>query len=817
MKGRRGVVGLFVLGAAAVGCGGGADAKHPGADVGSGVTREREVASPGSCIGRQRILEALGQKAVASAAPPSREKYRTDPLSNALSPAESYRVGAPATVIIRTRDGLGSGVVVDKSGLVLTNHHVVDDFLQPDLSMHVSLEVATIEPTGRMKRTNKTYEGVVLKADAVKDLALIRMKDPPSDLVAIPLAGADPQIGENVLSIGHAGIGLTWAAKTCTVSGIGDQTRDTSMLEVGDCNLKDPSDTEKEAKRRTEQCEARKREIKEELATATQGLAVQTSCNITHGDSGGPLLNAHGEIVGLNQSLRFDAATVAFHVHVAEIRAFLKDVPKAPLQIVPDPWCEGGTEASVEDLDGDGKPDAVKLSGGFGRHFGMGDSDATFIDLDGDGATSPHSKENPFDAEVIVMKKDDDVFAWYDTDNDGRFDILLRDKEADGSVDVGWRLGAGGFEPDPALVGKKTVDIAFVKGDAARSRLGLVAQSMGWAKIASEETMAVAESLSVPDPFVGAIQHANAQSFEGPHEAPVVVHAFGPGGDRMFIDTHSEGLAALKSGDDARSLIEQRKLKPDVVVIGRPNGRWALYDTDADGKFDLAFFAKNPIEKDEWGSRGAGYVTDAFDLRGATPAPIAEPVGRALLRPRLLTSEKVRKAATMMAMMSGSDDGRSTFPRPYGAGYARAPWRYSETEERPTRVLERIDKHSAVVMVDLDGDTKDLATKSPEDIVRQQSFDYEVAFIRTGRIAWAYYDTDMDGAFDVVLFTKDVDKGNVDAAFTVSKGGEKSTRLDGVKGTILQPERVTRAAKATEAIKRAYTRAADRTEEKAAK
>ena len=802
----------FVLSVLA-GCHGGGDAKSPQASVGAGVERDREVASPRSCIGRQRILEALGQKEATAAGPLNREKYKTDPLSNALSPAESYRVGAPATVIIRTRDGLGSGVVIDKSGLVLTNHHVVDDFLQPDLTMRVSLELATIEPTGRMKRSNKTYNGIVLKADAVKDLALIRMVDPPANLQAIPLANADPQVGENVLSIGHAGIGLTWAAKSCTVSGVGDQTRDTSMLEVGDCSLKDPSDTEKEAKRRTDQCEARKREVKEELATATQGLAVQTSCNITHGDSGGPLLNAHGELVGLNQSLRFDAATVAFHVHVAEIRAFLKDVPAKALQIEPDPWCEGGTEASVEDLDGDGRPDTVKLVGGFGRRFGMGGSEATFIDLDGDDGKAPRTKDRPFEAEAIVLKKGDDVFAWYDTDNDGKFDVLVRDKESDGSIDVAWKLVNGRFEPDATVKGKKTIDIAFLRDEASKSRLGSVAQAMGWAKIASTETMAVAESFTVPDPFTGAIQHASAGSMEGPNDKPVIVHAYGPGGDRMYIDTQSDALAALKSGDDARALVEQRKLKPELVALGRPNGRWALYDTDGDGKLDLALFAKNPIDKDDFGRSGS-YVTDAFEITGPKPKRLADHVGRTIIRPKLFKSEKTRKAATMISMGAAGDDGRSTFPKPYGSAFGRVPWRFADGDEKPLKTLERIDKNSAVAMMDLDGDTKDLSTKVAEDFIRQQSFDFEVAFIRTGRLAWAYYDTDNDGAFDVVLFTKDVDKGKIDAAFTLSKSGEKVDRIPDPKGVILQPERVGKNPKAIEAIKKVYARVADRKEEK---
>ena len=75
------------------------------------------------------------------------------------------------------------------------------------------------------------------------------------------------------------------------------------------------------------------------------------------------------------------------------------------------------------------------------------------------------------------------------------------------------------------------------------------------------------------------------------------------------------------------------------------------------------------------------------------------------------------------------------------------------------------------------------------------------------------FEVDM-GAFDVVLFTKDVDKGKIDAAFTLSKSGEKVDRIPDPKGVILQPERVGKNPKAIEAIKKVYARVADRKEEK---
>lgn len=805
------VLSILASSVSVVACGGGTPTPaSPNAKLaGESLEREREVASPRSCIGKQRLLEALGAKDLDKEAPRAREKYRTDPLAASVSPSEAYRIAAPSTVIIRTRDGLGSGVVIDAAqGLVLTNHHVVDDFLQPDLTMNVSLEIGEVEATGRVKRSGKTYEGTVVKADAVKDLALIRINAPPKGLVAVKLAAADPQVGENVVSIGHAGIGLLWAAKVCNVSGIGDQTRDTSVLEVGDCKIKDRSDSESESKRREEQCEARKRQIREEIASSTQGLAVQTSCNITHGDSGGPLLNARGELLGLNQSLRFDAATVAFHVHVAEVRAFLKDVPAGPVQVIPDPWCEGGSEATVEDLDGDGKKETLKLVGNsIGHGFGFGGAEATFLDLDQDDDPAKRTKDRPFDADVVTLKHGEDLFVFYDTDGDGRWDILMRDKEADGDVDVAWRLEGARFTEDKKLEGKekKPIDVALVQKADHKSRLGVVAQALGWQKLSSEATLAVAENVTVPDPFAGSVQNASASSMgmDKREDKPVAVHAYGPSGDMMFIDTRSEALAALKSGDDARTLVEKRLLKPDFVTVGRPNGRWAMYDSDGDGKLDLALFAKNPSDKDEHFGRMAQFTTEAFDLK-ESGKKLPQYVGRSILRPSLLQNEKAKKATQMMGM-GGNDEGRGSFPKPIQA-MVRAPWTFGELAGQPRRTLERLDKSAAVAMIDLDGDSKDLATKSADDLIRQQQVDWEAAFYRIGKLLWAYYDTDGDGAYDVVLFTRDAAKGQIDAAFSLNKSGDKVTHLDKEKGSVFQPDRVAKDPKRAAALKEVFTR-----------
>jgi S1-C subfamily serine protease len=800
---------LPLLAAAAAACGGAtSDTTSPQLSH-AVVEPTREVASSGRCLGRRRILEALGVKLPELPASASPEHYKVQPWVGEASPSDAYRVGAPATVLIRTRDGLGTGVVVDPSGLVLTNYHVVDAFQQPDLTIKVSLELPEVQSTGRMARSSKVYQATVVKTDSLKDLALVKIADPPAGLPSIHLADSDPQVGENVLSIGNAGIGLLWAAKTCSVSKIGDQTRDTSMLEVGDCGLKDPSDTEQEATRHTEQCEARKRQIREMVEGATQGLSVQTSCNVNRGDSGGPLLNLRGELVGLNQSVRLDLSAVAFHVHVAEVRAFLKDVPLTPVQAVPDPWCEGGTEASAEDLDGDGKKETVRLQAGFDLMSDMmsGPAEATFIDLDEDEGKAARTEARPFAADVVLLRKHGELFAWYDTDNNGQFDVLLRDKEADGTVDIAWRIDSSGhYAQDKSLDKMKTIDIGLVKDASLHPRLAAVAGSLGWDKIASDATMAVADNLSVPDIFSGSVENAIAQSAEGPNEKPIIVYAMGPVGQTTYVDTRSDSLSHLKSGDNARSIIEKKDLKPQFVALSRPNGRWALYDSTDDGKIDVALFAKNPYDKDDPYAGAALYVTDAFDISGASPQRLAVHLGRSLIRPKLMPNEKVRRA---VAMRDPGDDGRNSFPRAYAPG-GRGAWRFNTLGGQSRRVLEHIDRASAVAMIDLAGLSKGAATKSADDFVREQSWAARVIFYRMGRLAWAFYDTDKDGIYDEVLFCRDLSKPKVDAAFRLNRAGDSVTLLPAVTGTVFQPDLVTKNPKEAVELSEVWDRVSHR-------
>jgi S1-C subfamily serine protease len=752
--------------------------------------RFREVGSPRICLAKQRLLRELGHEKLAEKAS-ARDPEPEPEIDRSESPPieRAYGRVAPATVLIRTSEGMGSGVILDAAGLVLTNHHVVDEFLQENLEIKITLELGKIEPTGRMVPSGKPMTASVVHADPVKDLALVKIHEPPSDLPVASLAEIDPRVGELVLSVGNAGIGLLWAAKVCNVSRVGDLTRETSMLEVGDCGLGDPTDDEERAKRRREQCEARKKEIREEVEQAPQGVAIQTTCSLNGGDSGGPLVNAWGEVVGINQSLRFAGGTLAFHVHVAEIRSFLEGAGSEPRAVIPDPFCEGGAEFKVEDLDGDGILDTASARGSYHLEGGSVRSQGSYLlDLDQDSATRDPSLERPFDAEVALLLKKNDAFAFYDTNGDGTFDVLLRDRNADGTVELAYRLENGTARRDEALEALSTLDATMV-GGASSARLGATVIGLGLSKLASRALLDAGAVPPVPH-FSRAFGHKGfAADLDDDGKVETIVANDQPGFSSYLIDVRSPALQRLSDGDDAGRVLERGEVSPQFVFFERPAGSWTLYDTDADGSFDVALFARQPAAEDErdrfYGSHT--FVTHAFRLRtGAPPEALRAPLGRSLAQPELFTSTGAGDTLRFTYLVRSA--ARGAVPDPFAGVPGPGGWDLVEIDGK-RQVLVQKTRFGHVVLVDIDRDTPKLATASPEDLASADKFDAEIAIVRLGELGWVYYDTDGDGAFDLVRFSRDLAKGTVDNVLRLDPSGTRVTS-ESPTGELFTPELV---------------------------
>ncbi len=169
------------------------------------------------------------------------------PSAEMISSASAEMIGRAHESVVQVRSwgrGTGAGVIWD--GLVLTNHHVVAGGRR-------GAKVNVVLHDGR------AFDAEVVKRGRDLDLALLRIKDAPDDLPAAPVGDSDElRVGGLVYAIGHPW-GRLGAVTAGIVSGLG-------------------------------------------VVRGPGGRAryVQSDVALAPGNSGGPLLNARGEVVGIN-------------------------------------------------------------------------------------------------------------------------------------------------------------------------------------------------------------------------------------------------------------------------------------------------------------------------------------------------------------------------------------------------------------------------------------------------------------------------------------------------------------------------------------
>ena len=190
-----------------------------------------------------------------------------------VSPAEGQR-GRP-----RVLRGVGSGVLIARDGLILTNDHVLGS---PDArAWEIRLHDGTLHQA-RLVRRDERY-----------DLALLALKDPPERLATLPFSAATPRPGSSALALGHP-LGLGDTVSAGIISGLGRTL---------------------------------------EQAGSPEGLIpngvwhfIQTDMSLNVGNSGGPLLNAQGEIIGLNTVVMRSGQGLAFAIPTPLIVHFIEEV-----------------------------------------------------------------------------------------------------------------------------------------------------------------------------------------------------------------------------------------------------------------------------------------------------------------------------------------------------------------------------------------------------------------------------------------------------------------------------------------------------------
>jgi len=173
--------------------------------------------------------------------------------------------------------GGGTGFIVSRDGLIVTNKHVVVD---------EEAEYSVFTNDG------KEYKAKVLARDPIQDVAILQISG--TDLSMVRLGDSDKlEIGQTVIAIGNAlgefrntvsaGI-ISGLLRTITASGGG---------------------------------------VSEQLEQL-----IQTDTAINPGNSGGPLLNLYGEVIGINTAIVQDAQSIGFSIPINKIKRDINDIKR---------------------------------------------------------------------------------------------------------------------------------------------------------------------------------------------------------------------------------------------------------------------------------------------------------------------------------------------------------------------------------------------------------------------------------------------------------------------------------------------------------
>ena len=171
--------------------------------------------------------------------------------------------------------GQGSGFIIDKSGIVLTNAHVVDKADRVTVTLN----------------DGRTFPGEVQGTDEVTDLAVVKINTKGVNLPAATLGDSDAvKVGDWAIAVGNP-LGFD---NTVTLGIISTLKRSSAAVGIPDKRLD----------------------------------FIQTDAAINPGNSGGPLLNSRGEVIGINTAIRADAMGIGFAIPIDKAKAIYAQLAK---------------------------------------------------------------------------------------------------------------------------------------------------------------------------------------------------------------------------------------------------------------------------------------------------------------------------------------------------------------------------------------------------------------------------------------------------------------------------------------------------------
>jgi S1-C subfamily serine protease len=225
------------------------------------------------------VVEKIGPSVVTIGIKKTEKVY--DPFEDLWDPFGFFQ--APRRQSSREQEieqDIGSGFVVSKAGLVVTNKHVVAD-------TSASYRVFTKE--------NKLYEVEKIYRDQVNDLAILKISAPQEELSPVELGDSSSlKVGQFVVAIGTALGEFRNTVTTGVISGLGRGIVAGSPFE----------------------------------GSESLDNVIQTDAAINPGNSGGPLINSAGQVIGVNVAVASGAQNIGFALPINMVKDSLDNFNK---------------------------------------------------------------------------------------------------------------------------------------------------------------------------------------------------------------------------------------------------------------------------------------------------------------------------------------------------------------------------------------------------------------------------------------------------------------------------------------------------------
>lgn len=208
-----------------------------------------------------------------------RDPFLEDPFFQRFF-GEDFSPRMPREETVR---GQGSGFIIDRGGIVLTNAHVVNGADKVMVTL----------------KDGRTFQAKVRGVDEVTDLAVVHIEGASGDLPVAPLGDSNSvQVGDWAIAVGNP-LGLD---NTVTLGIVSTLKRSSAQVGIPDKRLE----------------------------------FIQTDAAINPGNSGGPLLNDQGEVIGINTAIRADAMGIGFAIPINKAKAIKDQLARG--EAIPHPY-----------------------------------------------------------------------------------------------------------------------------------------------------------------------------------------------------------------------------------------------------------------------------------------------------------------------------------------------------------------------------------------------------------------------------------------------------------------------------------------------